>query len=303
MPSVTGAIIYKTSEHFSLDAGDNGRVLVVQGDWTINTIGKFEQGLRDLAPDGPPITVDVSALGVLDTAGAYLIDRSVRQSCEEGSADFSLIGEHDTALALLQQARENSAACERDDDEGHSVVDLLYRVGRGSHHFAREGGRTLSFIGETLVVLVKLLMQPHKIRWKSVFALMESAGLDALPIVAFLSFFVGMVIAFIGATLLVQTVGSAIFTVELVGWATLREFAVVLTGIILAGRTNSSFTAAIGAMKMRQEIDAMKTLGLDPISVLVVPRVIAMVLMVPILTFRRSVGGRCRWAGCLLAGA
>ena len=120
---------------------------------------------------------------------------------------------------------------------------------------------------------------------------MEEAGLDALPIISFLSFFVGVVIAFIGATMLQQTLGSTVFTVELVGWAMMREFGVVLTGILLAGRTNSSFTAQIGSMKMRQEVDAMKTLGLDPIETLVVPRVIAMLIMTPFLAFGATMAG------------
>ena len=119
---------------------------------------------------------------------------------------------------------------------------------------------------------------------------MEDAGLDALPIVAFLSFFVGMVVAFIGATTL-QTFALEIYTVELVGYSMLREFGVILTGIILAGRTNSSFTAQIGTMKMRQEIDAMRTLGLAPMEVLVAPRVFAMVLMTPILAFVATLSG------------
>jgi len=120
-------------------------------------------------------------------------------------------------------------------------------------------------------------------RWTALVAVMEDSGLDAVPIVAFLSFFVGMVIAFIGASTLSEF-GATIFTVELVGIAVLREFGVVLTAVILAGRTNSAFTAQIGAMRMRQEVDAMTTLGLDPMDVLVVPRAFAMLIMTPVLT-------------------
>jgi len=106
----------------------------------------------------------------------------------------------------------------------------------------------------------------------------------------FLTFFVGMVVAFIGATTL-GSFGATIFTVELVGFSMLREFGVILTAIILAGRTNSAFTAQIGAMRMRQEVDAMQVLGLDPMEVLVAPRVIAMVVMTPILAFLATVSG------------
>jgi phospholipid/cholesterol/gamma-HCH transport system permease protein len=119
---------------------------------------------------------------------------------------------------------------------------------------------------------------------------MEEAGFNAMPIIAFLSFFVGMVVAFIGATSL-RDFGLEIYTIELIGFSMLREFGVVLTGIVLAGRTNSSFTAQIGSMKMRQEIDAMQTLGLKPMEVIVAPRVIAMLVMTPILTFVATLSG------------
>jgi phospholipid/cholesterol/gamma-HCH transport system permease protein len=119
---------------------------------------------------------------------------------------------------------------------------------------------------------------------------MEEAGLDALPIVAFLSMFIGLVIAFIGANLLAMF-NASVFTVELVGIGMLREFGVVITAILLAGRTNSAITAQIGSMKMRQEIDAMRTIGLDPMEALVAPRLIALVVMTPLLTFAAMISG------------
>jgi phospholipid/cholesterol/gamma-HCH transport system permease protein len=143
---------------------------------------------------------------------------------------------------------------------------------------------TLSFLGGTILAISTVLWRPAKMRWTALVSVMEDAGLDAVPIIAFLSFFVGMVVAFIGATTLAQF-GATIFVVELVGFGVLRELGGVLVAIIIAGRTNSAFTAQIGAMKMRQEIDAMQTLGLDPMHVIVAPRVLAMMIMVPVLTF------------------
>jgi len=163
-------------------------------------------------------------------------------------------------------------------------------VGKGTYEGLSEGIETLAFVGETMLVCARIIVQPRRFRATSTVAIMEEAGLDAVPIVMFLSFFVGMVIAFIGATTLEAFNGTE-FTVELVGFAMLREFGVVLTAIILAGRTNSAFTAQIGAMRMRQEVDAMQVLGLDPMEVLVAPRVIAMLVMLPILTFLATVAG------------
>ena len=135
-----------------------------------------------------------------------------------------------------------------------------------------------------------MLVNPTKMRWTSTIHLMETAGVDALPIISVLSFFIGAVVAFMGASLL-ETFGASVFTVDLVGIAVLREFGVIITAILLAGRSDSAFTAAIGSMKMQQEIDAMKVMGLDPYEVLVLPRVIACVVMAPLLTLSAMVAG------------
>jgi phospholipid/cholesterol/gamma-HCH transport system permease protein len=119
---------------------------------------------------------------------------------------------------------------------------------------------------------------------------MEIAGLNALPIIALLNFFVGLVVAYLGARIL-QDFGASVFTVELVAISVFREFAVIITAVLLAGRTDSAFTAEIGAMKMRQEIDAMRVIGLDPMETLVAPRVFAMLVMTPILTFAAMLAG------------
>jgi len=139
-------------------------------------------------------------------------------------------------------------------------------------------------------VLFRMILQPHRIRWKSVVSLIESVGLDALPIVALLSFFIGAVLAFMGSDLL-AAFGAKVFVVDLVGIGVLREFAVIITAILLAGRSNSAFTAQIGSMKMRQEIDAMKVIGLNPFETLVAPRAIACLVSTPILTFAAMVAG------------
>jgi phospholipid/cholesterol/gamma-HCH transport system permease protein len=128
------------------------------------------------------------------------------------------------------------------------------------------------------------------LRWTSIVNVMEAAGLNAMPIVCLLSFFIGMVVAYLGARIL-GDFGASVFTVELVAFSVLREFAVVITAVLLAGRTNSAFTAEIGAMKMRQEIDAMRVMGISPMEALVAPRVIAMLIMTPILTFGAMMSG------------
>lgn len=268
----------------------NGRLVITPvGDWTVHTIGDIDEKLRALEPLDKQANLDVSAVGNIDTAGAYILDRTLRNS-GESSLENAVHGDHAMALRLLKQMRSTCDHIHPDDGDRAPVQDWLSRIGRGTYDGVREGLETLAFVGETMLACGRIIVKPRRFRATATVAVMEEAGLDAVPIVMFLSFFIGMVIAFIGATTL-EAFNSTIFTVELVGFAMLREFGVVLTAIILAGRTNSAFTAQIGAMRMRQEVDAMTVLGLDPMEVLVAPRVIAMLVMVPILTFLATVSG------------
>ncbi len=279
-----------TPPSFTLRRENDRHVIALAGDWTVAGLGRVDAALRalDLHKDRP--VIDVGALGRFDTAGAFVIDRTVRENCDLEDPPQELIGTHPTAAQLLAEVRAAAEPCETGGSRLGGVLPLLERTGSGLVSALNESLSTLSFLGETLVTCLSLLAHPFRIRWTATVAVMEEAGLDALPIVAFLSFFVGMVVAFIGATTL-QEFGATIFVVELVGISMLREFGVVLTAIILAGRTNSAFTAQIGAMKMRQEIDAMTTLGLSPMRVLVAPRVFAMLVMTPILAFVATLAG------------
>ncbi len=272
---------------FRLDADPTGPILVVSGDWTVQTIGAVVDRLYAAMDHNPVSGVDVSDLGRLDTAGAFVIDRA---SGAPASEPVSVRGSHPSAAALLARMAAIRDGCESGSLREGTLLGVLERAGRGTVQVWKETLATLSFLGETLWTTARLLARPWRIRWTATVAVMEEAGLDALPIIAFLSYFVGMVVAFIGATTL-RDFGATIFTVELVGYSVYREFGVVLTAIILAGRTNSSFAAQIGAMRMRQEIDAMATLGLSPMAVLVAPRVMAMVIMTPILTFVATLAG------------
>ena len=135
-------------------------------------------------------------------------------------------------------------------------------------------------------------------RWKSIVALVEKIGLDAVPIIMVLCFFIGAVIAYMGANLL-SSFGAGVFMVDLVGFSVIRELAPIITAILIAGRSDSAFTAQLGAMKMRQEIDAMTVIGLDTFEVLVVPRALAALVALPILTFLGMISGIL--AGILVA--
>ncbi|NBC19899.1 MAG: MlaE family lipid ABC transporter permease subunit [Alphaproteobacteria bacterium] len=274
-----------TRPTFKLHEEDGRTVLTVAGDWTVTTIQVVDEELRALELPAGAVVLDVSELGRIDTSGALVIDRTL------GRGDRpEILGSHHSANDIIAQVHQATQPLEDEPAHPGSVFSLFERTGRGSVKVWQETVATLSFLGEALYRTGALVMRPARLRWTPTVAVMEEAGLDALPIVAFLSFFVGMVVAFIGATTLADF-GATIFVVELVGISMMREFGVILTAIILAGRTNSSFTAQIGAMRMRQEIDAMTTLGLSPMEVLVVPRILAMVLMTPVLSMVATLAG------------
>ncbi|MEZ5937825.1 MAG: ABC transporter permease [Hyphomonadaceae bacterium] len=275
---------------FSLSNEQNGAaVLSVSGDWTIWTIGGIEKAVR-AASGAYPAALDVTALDKVDTSGAYLIERMLSPDDAPASGEVRIIGDHGVLGRLLEEVRSIGRAAPPEPVEPPGIVALLERVGHGAVDAWKEFLGNLAFIGEAMATLARLIIRPQKIRWTSVVAVMEEAGLDALPIVAFLSMFIGLVIAFIGANLLAMF-NASVFTVELVGIGVLREFGAVITGVLLAGRTDSAFTAQIGAMKMRQEIDAMRVIGLDPMEALVAPRLIALLVMTPILTFAAMIAG------------
>jgi phospholipid/cholesterol/gamma-HCH transport system permease protein len=189
----------------------------------------------------------------------------------------------------MRAALANSNVCPIPPAKPH-LVDILIRIGHAIEDMWGDLVGTFAFAGRLFQTMFRSLLHPKRLRWPSIFSIAEEAGVNALPIVALLSFFMGAVMAFLSANLL-SSFGASLFTVDLVGLAVLREFAVIITAIILAGRSNSAFTAEIGSMRMQQEIDAMKVLGIDPFEALVLPRVIACVLMIPLLVFAAMIAG------------
>ena len=181
----------------------------------------------------------------------------------------------------------------------YGFLAALARLGYRMEENGKEVVALLSFTGENMVKLLRMVREPRRFRMTATVSHMEQVGLDAVPLVILLSYLVGTVIAFLGSTVL-RDFGAEIYVVELVSIAFLREFAVLLTAIVLAGRTASAFTAQIGTMKSREEIDAIRTLGLDPIDLLVIPRLLALLVMLPLLTFIAMMAGL---AGGVTVGA
>src|SRR4029079_10434269 len=194
------------------------------------------------------------------------------------------------AALLDAVAKAQTTAVAKPVPQTEGIVALLARTGAAVENIWDDAVALVGFIGLMLATIARVAPNPRRWRVTSVFFHIEQTGLDAVPIVALLSFLVGAVVAFLGATVL-RDFGASVFTVELVGYSFLREFGVLLTAILIAGRSGSAFTAQIGSMKAREEIDAIRTLGLDPVEVLVLPRALALLVSMPLLTFIAMLAG------------
>lgn len=260
------------------------------GDMVMGNLAAIQEGFAKLSARTDPsqLVIDLAKLGRIDMAGAFLLSQLVN-SCPRPLSDDLFAGQHPHAREMIAVALDNANSCPM-PHKRHQLHDLLIRMGQSVVTTLRDGLATLSFAGRLFHTAWNAILDPRRLRWASIFSVAEQAGMNALPIVALLSFFLGAVMAFLSANLL-STFGAAIFSVQLVGITMLREFAVVITAVILAGRSNSAFTAQIGSMKMRQEIDAMQVLGIDPFEALVLPRVLALLGTLPLLVFGAMITG------------
>lgn len=271
---------------------DGRIVLIPTGDWVSGPAGAFDKQIRKIRDEAEPgsLVIDLAGLGRIDTTGALALGQ-VLDRCGDPDGDFHFRGSHRTARRLLALVRASTAPCPPPADRGPGLMLLAERTGEGLVRSVYEFIAALTFFGRLLATLARMIANPRRFRLTPMVRVMEDAGINALPIVSVLSFFVGAVVAYLGANILQQQVGATVFAVDLVGFAVLREFGVVITAILLAGRSDSAFTAQIGAMGMQQEVDAMRAMGIDPYEALVAPRVLACVIMLPLLAFGAMVTG------------
>jgi phospholipid/cholesterol/gamma-HCH transport system permease protein len=268
---------------FQLLEADGRLTAELTGDWTSRSLGGAPDRLKSALASRRPAVLDLRRVGRCDTSGAYAVVRAA------GEARVPLEARPETRrlLDLVSRAREKEAP---PPAQGPLWNRFLVRLGRGLVNLLLDGYETMAFNGRILAALGRVIANPRRFRWAPFVSLAERAGLDALPIVAVTSFFIGAVVGLLGAHMLAQF-GAQVFAVELVGTAVLREFAIIITAVLLAGRSASSFAAEIGSMKMQQEIDAMRVMGVDPFEALVLPRFLALLFTIPLLTFIAAISG------------
>ncbi|UBM25534.1 MlaE family lipid ABC transporter permease subunit [Pseudomonas sp. p1(2021b)] len=278
-----------TTPSATLDTSSQPACLRIAGDWTLAHYAELKRESDQLRTQyGDDAIADLSQLGRLDTAGASLLAELL--GSERLSRCTSELPDASRALLKNVYCSVQDYCIPVKEPERHVLLLLLERIGCAVATLWQDTRQLLGFIGLILETLARRALQPHRWRVTPVVAHIEQTGLDAAPIVALLTFLVGAVVAFLGATVLADF-GATIFTVDLVAFSFLREFAVLLTAILMAGRTASAFTAQIGSMKANEEIDAIRTLGLNPIELLVAPRVLALLISLPLLTFVAMICG------------
>ncbi|MCH7634133.1 MAG: MlaE family lipid ABC transporter permease subunit [Alphaproteobacteria bacterium] len=269
--------------------GERLRV-IAGGSWETGALSALDGGLRRLARE--PVrfaSIDLSAVDSMDTAGAWVLYRTRRDLRARGvAAEFEGVDRsHADILARVEKGDVEQTLVR---DELHPVIALIAHIGEASLAVFQECASLLSFLGVTVITLGRSIVRPRRIRFTSLVSHIEQVGLNAIPIVGLLSFLIGVVIAYQGAEQLRQF-GAQVFTVNLLGISMLREMAILMTAIVVAGRSGSAFTAQIGTMQVNEEVDAMRTMGLDPIEVLVLPRVFALIIALPLLTVLADLTG------------
>ncbi|KAA0680220.1 MlaE family lipid ABC transporter permease subunit [Azospirillum brasilense] len=271
-------------------AGDGEWRLTALGHWDLKAAGGLSGTLDRFALDGGgAVSLDLSRLDAMDTVGAYLLSAlSDRLKAAGHGVDLTAIRpEH---AALFDAVREVGPPPVERAQTHHPILDMLERTGRTAVDGLREGRDLLSFLGLIAITFGRLIVNPRRLRFRSVMFHIEQTGLNALPILGLLSFLIGVVLAFQGADQL-RRFGAELFVVNLLGVSILREIGILMTAIIVAGRSGSAFTAQIGTMKVNQEVDAISTLGLDVVELLVVPRALALMITLPLLAFYADIMG------------
>jgi phospholipid/cholesterol/gamma-HCH transport system permease protein len=272
----------ETAESPKVSYRPDEKVLVCEGNWTIlNLTSTFEETLKSYQAQ-PILAIDGNHLVALDSAGAELLNIFIQKYPQ---AKISLNDAHQKLLDLIKEYSAQS-------DAAQTKVEMswLERIGKVSYTGFFEAGVYLAFIGESFCLMLSWLIKPKRILWRNIGRIVETTGYDAMPIIGLLSFLVGIVLAYqMGAQL--ENYGANIFVVNLLGISILREFAPLMTAIIVAGRTGAAFTAELGTMKVNQELDALMTMGVKPVEYLILPKILGLIIALPLLSVWASFSG------------
>jgi len=263
--------------------------LLASGQWTVENAPRIEEQIGQLGRDGGAlrrVAIDVGAIERFDTFGAWLLERLVRAWTAQGCAT-EVHNLSDTYRDLMEEVRHSNMAPLAVPQRDGALVATLERVGRTMVSVGRDLIQIVQMLGEVAVVGLRVVARPRRLRATSLVYQLERVGWRAVPIVVLITFLVGCILAQQGLFNF-RRFGADVYVVDLIGILVLRELGVLIVSIMVAGRSGSAYTAELGSMRMREEIDALRTMGLDPTEILVLPRVLALVIAVPLLTFLGS---------------
>jgi phospholipid/cholesterol/gamma-HCH transport system permease protein len=275
--------------------------LVAGGAWTAAHAEQLERLVDGVAPrvDGASqVLLDIGKVDALDTFGAWLLERLARRP-DRGGKPAELVGVSPHYHGLIEEMHAVNLEPSASTKALNPVLAVLDGIGRAAAGSMSDVTMFLGMLGELAVALGRVLVDPHRFRLTSTIYQLYRVGWLAVPIMVLITFLIGGIIAQQGIFHF-RKFGAESYVVDMVGILVLREIGVLLVSIMIAGRSGSSYTAELGAMKMREEIDALRTMGFDPVEVLILPRIIALVCALPILTFLGSIaalygGGLVAW--------
>ena len=242
------------------------------------TITRAATTAREIDTLADPLTIDLSQVEKMDTVGAWLIYRAVRDR------NAKVVGATGEEESLLRQVAEADRPVKVHPDSQGGLIRVLDELGIWMAELGQTLVGLLGFLGATLIGFANLVRRPKRFRINAIVQRFDVVGVRALGIIGLMSFLIGVVVGQQGAVQLEQF-GAEIYTINLIGRITIRELGTLMTAIMVAGRSGSAFAAQIGTMKITEEIDAMRTIGVSPIEALVIPRIIATVVMMPLLAF------------------
>jgi phospholipid/cholesterol/gamma-HCH transport system permease protein len=277
---------------FEQSEGASGTDIRFTGRLTLARLGDLPARLEAV---GPINSLDLSALERIDTVGAWIVTRTVK---EHGA---TVTGASPEAQRLLDALASDKSEYRVHRDRRPPMIRMLEQVGVASTAVWNELLGIVGFFGAMIMALGTQLRARRRLRWHAIVTRFQTVGVDALPIIGLMTFLIGIVVAQQGAVQLRQF-GLEVFTVNLVGRASIRELGLLMTAIMVAGRSGSAFAAQIGTMKLTEEIDAMRTIGVSPMEAIVLPRVAAATILMPLLGFYASIcaiigGGVFCWIG------
>lgn len=247
-----------------------GTAATAAGAWTMTGLGELTR--RGTGPPRHVTALEAGDITHLDTAGAVLL-------ANWRSAGVRLDGLRPEWLSLVDRVTPDPSAVTTTSPP-HTPLE---RLGRATAERLGRAGGLLSFLGETVVLSLPLALRPDRLRWRQLFAEIQAAGVTALPIIGLLAFLMGVVMAYQAGSVL-RAYGANIFLVDLVGITMLREMAPLLVAIIVAGRTGSSYAAEIGTMRITDELDALRSMGITVNEMLVLPKILALLIVLPLLS-------------------